>query len=107
MNNCQEIVKSTSLEDAPVSERNLRRGYIAEDLFDVEFRADQVRRQAQRKKKKKKIIIREQPTSIHCQPLPATFLRSSVQRAGGRPTLRLPIRGLNSKTSLPQWPSVL
>ncbi|CAH2229311.1 jg17060 [Pararge aegeria aegeria] len=31
------IVKSTSPEDAS-SERNMRRGYIAEDLFDVEYK---------------------------------------------------------------------
>ncbi|CAH2237645.1 jg11325 [Pararge aegeria aegeria] len=34
------IVKSTSPDDAPVSERNVRRGYIAEDLFGVGVRAD-------------------------------------------------------------------
>ncbi|CAH2232753.1 jg15500 [Pararge aegeria aegeria] len=45
------------------------------------------------------------PHTVLRLSLPATFLRSSVQRAGGRPTLRLLIR--YSRTRLPQRPSVL
>ncbi|KAJ0183614.1 hypothetical protein K1T71_000037 [Dendrolimus kikuchii] len=46
------------------------------------------------------------PTII-IKSLPATLHRSSVHRAGGRPTLRLPRRGLHSRNRLLHRPSVL
>ncbi|KAL0858937.1 hypothetical protein ABMA27_011361 [Loxostege sticticalis] len=47
------------------------------------------------------------PLSVRPSPPPATLTRSSVQRAAGRPTLRLPVRGLHSRTRLFHRSSVL
>ncbi|XP_062529425.1 uncharacterized protein LOC119629498 [Bombyx mori] len=38
---------------------------------------------------------------------PALFIRSSVHLVGGRPTLRLPVRGRHSRIFLPHRPSSL
>jgi hypothetical protein len=48
-----------------------------------------------------------QPITVHCiQLLPAVLRKSSLHLAWGRPTLRLPRRGLHSRTRLPQRLSV-
>lgn len=44
---------------------------------------------------------------VFIQPPPAIIRKSSVQRAGGRPTWRLPTRSLHSRTRLLRQPTVL